>query len=57
MEFFANVPVRVNQLRLILDNEPHRIKEVFLEAIKLDSLRTALIKEIKVSFWCLFLSR
>jgi len=49
VEFFANVPVRVNQLRLILDNEPHRIREVFLEAIKLDSLRTALIKEIKVS--------
>lgn len=49
VEFFARVPEKVASLREILDSEPHRLREVFLEALKLDSLRTALMKEIKVS--------
>jgi hypothetical protein len=49
VEFFAKVPERVQFLRERMDNNPASLKEVFLEAIKLESLRVALMKEIQVT--------
>jgi hypothetical protein len=49
VEFFAKVPERVEFLRERMDNNPAMLKEVFLEAIKLESLRLALMKEIQVT--------
>lgn len=49
VEFFAKVPERVEFLRERMDNSPASLKEVFLEAIKLESLRVALMKEIQVT--------
>jgi len=49
VEFFARVPERVEFLREKMDNSPASLKEVFLEAVKLESLRVALMKEIQVT--------
>ena len=49
VEFFAKVPERVQYLRELMDNSPAALKEVFLEAVKLESLRVALMKEIQVT--------
>ena len=49
IEFFAKVPDKVAALRRSLESEPHKLKDVYMEAVKLDSLRSALMKEIKVS--------
>ena len=52
MEFFARVPEKVDQLRKLLDDEKDgllHLKEVYLESLKLESLRVALMNEIKVS--------
>ena len=49
VEFFAKVPERVEFLKERMDNNPASLKEVFLEAIKLESLRIALMKEIQVT--------
>ncbi len=46
VEFFAKVPETVANLNQILDNDPSRLKEVFIQALKLDSLRLALLKEM-----------
>ena len=41
------VPERVAYLRELLDSDPSRLKEVFLESLKLESLRFALVDEIE----------
>lgn len=43
------VPERVTYLREILDSDPSRLKEVFLESLKLESLRFGLVDEIQLS--------
>lgn len=48
VEFFAKVPERVKYLSEVLNTEEHRLKEVFLESLKLESLRLALLKEMKI---------
>jgi hypothetical protein len=48
VEFFAKVPERVKYLSEVLNTEEHRLKEVFLESLKLQSLRLALLKEMKI---------
>jgi hypothetical protein len=47
VEYFRNVPKKVAKLNETLDNEPARLKEVFKEALSLDALRQALLKEVK----------
>lgn len=49
IDFFAKVPERVNYYRQLLNSSPGKLREVYLEALKLDSLRNALMKEILVS--------
>lgn len=49
VEFFARVPEKVRNLNDILESDPSQLKNVYLEAMKLESLRKALIKEIRVS--------
>lgn len=49
VDFFASVPERVAALRDRLAANSLSLKEAYLEAIKLESLRAALIKEMKVS--------
>lgn len=49
IDFFAHVPERVNTLKELVENEPQRLKEVFLESLKLESLRKELLAQIKVS--------
>ncbi len=49
VKFFVNVPQRVDQLKELLSSNPLHLREVFLEALKLESLRAALMKELKVS--------
>jgi hypothetical protein len=39
----------VTYLREVLDSDPSRLKEVFLESLKLESLRFALVDEIQLS--------
>jgi hypothetical protein len=46
IEFFANVPERVAQLRTLLEEDPSRLKDVFLEALQLEAWRAALMTEI-----------
>ena len=43
------VPERVAYLRELLDSDPSRLKEVFLESLKLESLRFALVDEIELN--------
>eukprot|EP01041_Mallomonas_annulata_P010886 gene10886-22729_t len=47
VEYFARIPDRVQQLRVILDQDPSRLKEVYLETLKLESYGTALVREIR----------
>jgi hypothetical protein len=47
VEFFARVPERVSELMRVLEDEPHRLKEVYIESVKLDSLRKYILKEIR----------
>ena len=49
IDFFAKVPEIVKELKKVIDSEPLRLKEVFLESLRLESLRAALLAEIKVS--------
>ena len=49
VDFFAHVPEEVEKLAQKLQEKPLMLKEVFLEATKLESLRAALMKEIRVS--------
>jgi len=49
IDFFAHVPERVRALKELVENEPQRLKEVFLESLKLESLRKELLAQIKVS--------
>lgn len=46
-EFFARVPEKVDELRELLDNDPEKLKDVYLEAVKLDALRVGMMKELK----------
>ena len=46
IEYFADVPEKDIILRKMLMEEPDKLREVFLESVKLDSLRSALVKEI-----------
>lgn len=46
IEYFADVPEKDVELRKMLLEEPDKLREVFLESVKLDSLRSALVKEI-----------
>jgi hypothetical protein len=48
VEFFAKVPERVSHLTEMVNNNPSKLKEVFVEAVKLESLRAGLMKEIGV---------
>jgi len=49
VEFFVHIPERVSELRRILDDEPERLKEVYLESLKLQAWRSALMKELQTS--------
>ena len=49
VEFFARAPERVAALKDQLNNDPGSLKEVFLESLKLESLRYALFTELDVS--------
>lgn len=49
IEFFTKVPELVNDLLDTLEKDPTQLKEVFLESIKLESLHSALVKEIKTN--------
>jgi hypothetical protein len=49
VEFFARIPDLVNELQEKLNTEPEKLKEVYLESIKLEALREALLKELKLS--------
>lgn len=49
IEFFARVPEMVNKLRKVIETEPQRLKEVYLESLKLESLRKELLAQIKIS--------
>lgn len=49
VNFFINVPQRVEHLTQLLKNDKRHLREVFLEALKLESLRAALMKELNVS--------
>jgi hypothetical protein len=51
VEFFARVPERVLELKTVLDSDPNRLKEVFLEALKLQALRNAMMNELVGSSW------
>lgn len=46
VNFFAEVPTKVAALQQQLEDNPGSLKEVFLESVKLDSLRASLIKEM-----------
>lgn len=48
VESLEKVPERVAYLRSLLDDDPANLKMVFLEALKLESLRISLNKEIRV---------
>lgn len=48
VEFFARVPERVQDLRKMLDSDESKMRLVFLESLKLESLRSAFMKEIMV---------
>eukprot|EP01031_Cornospumella_fuschlensis_P044604 gene44604-54547_t len=48
VQFFASVPQLVEKLTAKLQN-PAYLKEVYIESVKLESLRAALLKEMKVS--------
>lgn len=43
VEFFARVPDRVRELEILLDSDSTQLEEVYLETIKLDSLRRGLL--------------
>lgn len=47
--FFNNAPKRVEELAMTLENDPLMLREVYLESLKLDALRTAVTKELRVS--------
>lgn len=47
VEYFARVPDKEKELHRKLENEPAKLKEVFLESLMLDANRVALMKEIK----------
>lgn len=49
VEFFARVPEKVAGLKEVIATDPTRIRQSFLECLKLESLRIALLKEIHVS--------
>lgn len=49
VDFFADIPKKVEKLKVLLDEDPTALKDVFLEAVKLDSLRVGLLNEIVVS--------
>lgn len=49
VEFFAKVPERAKELKELLDKNPSSLKEVYVESLKYESLRKALVKEIRVS--------
>jgi hypothetical protein len=49
VEYFARIPDHVAQLRKVLDDDPGRLKEVYVEALKLEAWRAALLNELQVS--------
>lgn len=49
VQFFAEVPQKVQELRTRLEEHPETLREVFLESIKLESLRETLIKEMNAA--------
>lgn len=49
LDFFTKVPELVATLLNTLETDPTQIKDVFLESIKLESLHSALIKELKTN--------
>jgi hypothetical protein len=48
VKFVGNIPNRVKELRRILDEQPEKLKEVYLESLKLQAWRSALMKELQV---------
>ena len=48
VDFFARVPDRISELYGLLEGEPYRLKEIYLGAIKLQSLRDFLLVEISM---------
>jgi hypothetical protein len=49
VEFFTKIPETVSRLRRLLDEEPHRLKEVYLRGLELQAWRSALLNELLVS--------
>ena len=49
VKFFASVPERVKQLTTLLNSDEMKLKEVFIESLKLESLRSAIMKELSLS--------
>ncbi len=49
VEYFARIPDHVSQLRKVLDDDPGRFKEVYLESLKLEAWRSSLLSELQVS--------
>ena len=49
IDFFTRVPELVEGLLNTLETDPTQLKEVFVESIKLESLHSALIKELKTN--------
>ena len=49
VKFFASVPERVKQLTNLLNSDEMKLKEVFIESLKLESLRSAIMKELSIS--------
>jgi hypothetical protein len=50
VKFVGNIPNRVKELRRILDEQPEKLKEVYLESLKLQAWRSALMKELQVRY-------
>ncbi len=49
IEFFARVPEKVEALKEVIATDPTRIRHSFLECLRLEALREALLQEIKIS--------
>lgn len=50
VKFVGHIPGRVKELRRILDEQPEKLKEVYLESLKLQAWRSALMKELQVIY-------
>lgn len=49
VEFFAKVPELVEKLSKDLDSDESKLKSIFIESLKLEALRSAIMKEVVLS--------